>query len=267
MNLNQIDLIAVTSSPGLVGSLLVGINFAKGLSFSLKKPLIAVNHLKAHVAANYLTHKNLTPSFLALIISGGHTNIVLVRNYTEFKLIGKTVDDSVGETFDKIGRVLNINYPAGPEIDSLSKKGNCLKYSFPKPKVENSEFDFSFSGLKTAVINKIRKEELENKDFKIEDIAASFQEVVCNILSEKVFLAAKKTNQKKLVICGGVSANSKIRSCLEKEAEKNGIKIFMPDLKYCTDNAAMVASQGFFEFESGNFEKNYNLNAVSKISF
>lgn len=229
--------------------------------------MVAVNHLKAHVAANYLNQENLTPPFLALIISGGHTNIVLVKNYTEFSLIGKTVDDSIGETFDKIGRILKISYPAGPKIDSLSKLGDCLKYSFTKPKIKDSEFNFSFSGLKTAVINKIKEEELKNKNFKIEDLAASFQEVVCKILCEKVFLAAKKLNQKKLVVCGGVSANSKIRSSLKKEAKSLGIKVFLPNLKYCTDNAAMVASQGFFEFKAGNFEKNYNLNAVSKISF
>ena len=177
------------------------------------------------------------------------------------------MDDSIGETFDKIGRILKIDYPAGPKIDSLSKLGNCLKYSFTKPKLENSEFNFSFSGLKTAVINKIKEEELKNKNFKKEDIAASFQDVVCKILCEKVFLALKKTNQKKLVVCGGVAANSQIRSCLKKEAEKFKIELFLPNLKYCTDNAAMVASQGFFEFKAGNFEKNYNLNAISKVSF
>ena len=267
LNFSDIGLIAVTNTPGLVGSLLVGVNFAKGLSFSLKKPLVAVNHLKAHIAANYITNKDLTPPFLALIISGGHTNIIKVKNYCEFELIGKTVDDSIGETYDKIGRVLGLSYPAGEKIDKLSKKGDENRYVFPKPKVENNEFNFSFSGLKTAVINKIKSEKLKKKNIIIEDFCASFQKIITEIVCEKSIKAALKFDEKKLVVCGGVCANSSIRRNLIEIGEEKKIKVFLPDLKYCTDNAAMVACQGFFEFKNGFFEKDYKLNAIASYQF
>ena len=267
LKLKEIDAIAVTNTPGLVGSLLVGINFAKGLSFSLKKPLIAVNHLKAHVAANYICHKNLTPPFLALIISGGHSNLVEVKNFCDFKPISKTVDDSIGEAYDKIGRALNLSYPAGPKIDEISKNIKEIKYVFPKPKVRNNPLNFSFSGVKTAVLNKINEEKEKNNIIRIEDFAASFQKTICEIVSEKVSSAIKLKKSKKLVVCGGVSANSKIREDLKKLSQTLKFELFLPELKYCTDNAAMVASQAFFEFKNGNLQKDFSLNAISCYSF
>ena len=266
LDLKMIDAIAVTYSPGLVGSLLVGLNFAKGLSFSLKKPLIAVNHLKAHIAANYLCHENLKPPFLAMIISGGHTNIIEVKDYCNFKLIGKSVDDSVGEAFDKVGRALGFSYPAGAKIDEISKLGDDKKYTLPNPSVKNSEFNFSFSGIKTAVLNLIRKEK-DNVNYKIEDLAACFQNLVCEIISEKLFKASRVYGYTNIVVCGGVCANSAIRKKLKKEAENLNVNVFMPRLEFCTDNGAMVASQGYFEFKNGNIEKNYSLNAYSFSNF
>ncbi len=267
LNFSNIDTIAVTNTPGLVGSLLVGVNFAKGLSFSLNKPLVAVNHLKAHIAANYISNKNLTPPFLGLIISGGHTNIVKVKDFCDFKLIGKTVDDSIGEAYDKVGRALGLFYPAGAKIDKFSKIGNKNKYEFPKPVIENNEFNFSFSGLKTAVLNKINQEKSQKKEIIIEDFCSSFQKTITEIVSEKIFLAAEKFNEKKIVVCGGVCANSNIRENLFKIANLKGIELYLPDLKYCTDNAAMVASQGFYEVKNNNFEKNYSLNAIASYQF
>ncbi len=264
-NLKDVDVVAVTNTPGLVGSLLVGVNFAKGISFALKKPLVAVNHLKAHVAANYITHKNLSPPFLGLIISGGHTSIVEVKSYCNFKLVGKTLDDSVGETYDKIGRALGLKYPAGAKIDEIAKLGDETKYFFPKPKIQGNVFNFSFSGLKTAALNKLNKE--KNYYFKIEDFAASFQNVISQIICEKIFTAVKFYHSKKLVVCGGVSANSKIRKSLIEKSKNFGIQLFLPELSLCTDNAAMVASQAFFEFEFGNVQKDYGLNAVAYSEF
>ena len=266
LDLNQIDAIAATYSPGLVGSLLVGLNFAKGLSFSLKKPLIGINHLKAHIAANYLTNKDLKPPFLALIISGGHTNIVEVKDYCDFKLISRSVDDSVGEAFDKVGRALGFSYPAGAKIDEISKLGDKQKYKFPVPSVKNFEFNFSFSGLKTAVLNTIQKEKT-SPNYKVEDIAASFQNVICEIVCDKIFKAAIFYKYSKIVVCGGVCANSSIRKKLKKESENLNISLFMPELKFCTDNGAMVAAQGYFEFKNDNIEKNYGLNAFSISNF
>ncbi len=266
-SLSDIDGVAVTFSPGLIGSLLVGVNFAKGFCFATKKPLIAVNHLKAHIAANYLCHEDLSPPFLGLIISGGHTIIVNVLNYCDFKVIGKTLDDSVGEAYDKIGRALNLPYPAGALIDKLAKKGDETKFKFPKPKVSGSQFNFSFSGIKTAVLNTINKEKQNNNEILVEDFAASFQDVVSKIICEKIFLAIKKYYAKKLVIAGGVAANSRIRKDLTNLCYMNNVKIYLPELKYCSDNAAMVASQGFFEFENGNIEKDFSLNAVANSLF
>ena len=261
--LKEIDLIAVTNTPGLVGSLLVGVNFAKGLSFSLKKPLVAVNHLKAHVAANYIKHIKLTPPFIALIISGGHTSIFNVKNYCNFKLVGKTIDDSIGETYDKVGRALGFKYPAGAKIDEISKLGDENRYSFPKPNVQDNIFNFSFSGLKTAALNMLEKERKINENFKIEDFAASLQNVIADIVCEKIFKAANLFKQKKLVVCGGVCANSKIRKTIKQKAKILRIDVFMPDLEFCTDNAAMVAAQGYFEFKNKNFETDYSLNAIA----
>lgn len=266
LNFSDIDIIAVTNTPGLVGSLLVGVNFAKGLSFSLNKPLVAVNHLKAHIAANYIDNENLKPPFLGLIISGGHTNIVKVKDYCDFELIGRTVDDSIGEAYDKVGRTLGLVYPSGAKIDKLSKKGDKNRYNFTKPKVENNDFNFSFSGLKTAVLNKINKEKLKEKEIIVEDFCSSFQKTVTEIVCEKIFLAADRYNEKKVVVCGGVCANSSIRENLTKIAKLKKISLFLPKLKYCTDNAAMVASQGYFEAKNNNFE-NFSLNAIASYRF
>ena len=256
----DIDAVAVTFAPGLIGSLLVGVNFAKGLCFALNKPIIAVHHLKAHIAANYLSFENLKPPFIALVISGGHTNIVLVQDFLNFKIIGKTMDDAVGEAFDKIGRSLGLSYPAGAEIDKLSKLGDKNKYSFTKPKILNKKFCFSFSGMKTAVINTINNEKNKNENLS-KDIAASFQAVVCNILVEKTIEAAKFYNVHKIAVCGGVSANSGVREIFKHYCKINNIDLFIPELKFCTDNAAMVASQGYFQFKYNHESSAMNLNA------
>lgn len=264
LKINEIDCIATTFAPGLLGSLLVGVNYAKGLSFSLKKPLVAVHHLRSHIAANYLTHKNLKPPFLALIISGGHSNIVKVNDYCKFEPISKTYDDAVGEAFDKVARTIGLSYPGGAKLEKLAKNGNELSFKFPKPKIKNSELDFSFSGLKTAVINTLHNHKQKNKKINLADLAASFQLTVCKIINEKVEMTIKKLKMKKLVVAGGVCCNEKIRNSLKTLADQNGVEIFMPNKSLCQDNAAMVGAQAFFEFKNGKIAS-LNLNAVANL--
>lgn len=264
INLQQIDCVAVTFAPGLLGSLLVGVNYAKGLSFALNKPLIAVHHLRSHIAANYLTHKNLNPPFLALIISGGHSNIVLVQDYCKFKIIAKTQDDAVGETFDKIARALGFSYPGGAKLEQLAKNGNENAFILPKPKIKNSEFDFSFSGIKTAVLNIINQHKQKNVSINKADLAASFQFTICEILAEKVFLALNRLNLNKLVLAGGVCCNQKICNHLKVIAENKNIAFFKPENSLCQDNAAMVGAQAFYEFKNNNIAE-LNLNAIANL--
>ena len=248
--LEDVDAVAVTYGAGLMGALLVGVNFAKTLAFALKVPLIAVSHVHGHIGANYISHKDLEPPFLCLMVSGGHTAIVEVQDYCKFKLIGSTVDDSVGECFDKVARVLGLNYPGGPEVDKLAKEGqNVVKFNY-KPPLKDS-FDFSFSGLKTAVVNFVHNKEQKDEEFSKADVACSFQEIVTDELTHKALKACEKFGFKKLVIAGGVGANSRLREKLQESCEKMGVSLFMPVLKYCTDNAGMIGAIAYYYVKAG----------------
>ncbi len=243
--LQDIDAVAVTYGAGLMGALLVGVNFAKTLAYALKVPLIAVSHVHGHIGANYISHKELKPPFLCLMVSGGHTAIVNVEDYCKFNLIGTTVDDSVGECFDKVARVLGLSYPGGPNIDKLAKLGkNVVKFNY-KPPLKDT-YNFSFSGLKTAVVNFVHNKEQKNEEFSKEDLACSFQELVVEELSAKTVRACKNLGQTKLVVAGGVGANSRLREKLGVMCKENDVELFMPDLKYCTDNAAMIGSIAYY---------------------
>jgi N6-L-threonylcarbamoyladenine synthase len=251
IDLNDIDFISVTEGPGLVGALLVGMSFAKALSYSLDIPLIGVNHIKGHICANYISHENLEPPFIALVISGGHTYLVDVTGYDEYKVIGRTRDDAVGEAFDKVARTLGLPYPGGPMIDKLSKVGNPEAINFPRVYLEGNSYDFSFSGLKTAVLNYLNQMKQKNETITIEDVAASFQMAVIDVLSEKTFRLLNEIKRNKLAIAGGVAANSGIRDIFTKKALENGIELFIPDMNLCTDNAAMIGSAGYYSYISG----------------
>ena len=265
LDFSQIDAVAVTFAPGLIGSLLVGVSYAKGLSFALKKPLIAVHHLRSHIASAYLSNQNLKPPFLALIISGGHSHIVYVKDYCRFKVVGRTRDDAAGEAFDKVARALGYPYPGGVQVDLAAKSGNKNAYDFPRPKVEGSEFDFSFSGLKTAVLNQINNFKQKSLEPNKNDLCASFQEAVCDMISARIVLAARKFSQNQIVVCGGVCANSAIRARLKKECEKNNLTLYLPNIALCGDNAAMVASQGYYEFLNNNIA-DMSLNAFASLA-
>jgi len=255
----DIDAITPTYGPGLVGALLVGLSYAKALSFALDKPLVGVNHIQGHIAANYITYKELQPPFLCVLISGGNTQIVNVKSYTEFEVIGKTRDDAIGEAFDKVARVVGLGYPGGPKVDKLAKEGKPI-YKLPKTHFENS-LDFSFSGIKTAVINLNHN----TPDINRADLCASFQKAVTEVLVENIEQAIKQTGSTKLAIAGGVSANSYIRNAmLELEKDIKGLKVYLPDMKLCTDNAAMIASAGYYNFIEGKTHK-LDLNAIPNL--
>ncbi|MGN0689784.1 MAG: tRNA (adenosine(37)-N6)-threonylcarbamoyltransferase complex transferase subunit TsaD [Oscillospiraceae bacterium] len=265
LTLKDIDAVAVTYAPGLIGALLVGTSFAKGLALAAKKPLVPVHHIAGHIAANYLSHEELKPPYLCLVASGGHSHIVEILDYTKFKVIGRTRDDAAGECFDKVGRVIGFPYPAGKFIDDASKNGNPNAYKLPKPVVNGSVYDFSFSGLKTAVINMAHHAEQVGESINRDDMAASFQKTVAEILTEKTILAAKDTGYKTVALAGGVSANSGVRELLQKECDKNGFKLYMPPLFLCGDNAAMIACQGYYDFLAGK-RADASLNAVATLS-
>lgn len=249
---DDIDAIAVTCAPGLIGSLLVGVSFAKGLSYSCGKPLIPVHHLRGHIAANYLAHPELEPPFLCLVVSGGHSHIVEVLDYTKLNVVGRTRDDAAGEAFDKTARSMGLPYPGGVHLDRLAEKGDPKAYTFPKPRVDGSPYDFSFSGLKTAVINTIHNMEQKGQEVPREDMAASVRKCVVDILTEKFMAAADALGYKKLAIAGGVSANSELRSRMQGLCEKTGRGLYIPPLSLCGDNAAMIGSQGYYEYAVGN---------------
>lgn len=253
----DIDAITPTYGPGLVGALLVGVSYAKALSFAINKPLVGVNHIQGHIAANYLTYKELKPPFLCLLVSGGNTQIVYVRDYTEFEVLGKTRDDAIGEAFDKVARVVGLDYPGGPKVDKLAKTGTP-NIKLPKTHFENS-LDFSFSGIKTAVININHN----TKDINKADLCASFEKTVTEVLIENIRKAIEQTGMKSLAIAGGVSANSYIRSEILK-LQSDDLKVYMPDLKLCTDNAAMIGSAGYYNFINGKRDE-FDLNAVPNL--
>lgn len=248
--LQDIDAVAVTYGAGLVGALLVGVNFAKTLAYALNLPLIAVSHVHGHIGANYISHQDLTPPFLCLMVSGGHTALVQVEDYCKFHLLGSTVDDSVGECFDKVARVLKEPYPGGPNIDRLAKQGkNFVKFNY-KPPLHDS-LNFSFSGLKTAVVNYVHNKEQVGESFSKEDVAYTFQELATDELCSKAMRACNQFGQDKLVVAGGVGANSRLRAKLQDFATKNHIKLYAPDLKYCTDNGAMIGAIAYYYILAG----------------
>lgn len=265
MTLDDIDAIAVTAAPGLIGALLVGVNFAKGLAVSSGKPLIPVHHLRGHIAANYLAHPDLKPPFLCLVVSGGNSHIVEVKDYTDFHLIGRTRDDAAGECFDKAARAMGMTYPGGIALDKLAEEGNPKAYPFPRPKVDGSPYDFSFSGLKTAVLNLLHNAEQKGEMLSIPDVCASFRSRVVDMLCENTMLAAQNTGATKLVLAGGVSANKELRRRMEECCKKQGISLFMPPLQYCGDNAAMIGSQAFYEYQAGVCGTE-ELNALATLS-
>ena len=248
--LDDIDAIAVTYAPGLVGALLVGVNFAKGLAFSTGKPLIPVHHIRGHIAANYLAHKELEPPYMCLVASGGNSIIVRVLDYTSFELVGQTVDDAAGEAFDKSARAMGFPYPGGAFIDKASKTGDAAKYKLPKPHTVNP-YDFSFSGLKTAVINLIHNTEQRGEELDINSLAACFQKTVSEILTDKFIGAAREFNCRKIALAGGVAANGGLRETLRAAADKNGMELFIPPISLCGDNAAMIGCQAFYEYRAG----------------
>lgn len=253
----DIDVVTPTYGPGLVGALLVGLSYGKALSFAINKPLVGVNHIQGHIAANYITHKDLKPPFLCVMMSGGNTQLVHVKNYTEFEVLGKTRDDAIGEAFDKVARVVGLGYPGGPKVDKLAKEGNPEAITLPKTHFDN--LDFSFSGIKTAVINLHHK----TPDINKADLCASFEKTVTEILIENTKKALKQINVKTVALAGGVSANSYIRNEFLKLKEI-GIEVYMPDLKLCTDNAAMIASAGYYNFVDGKRDE-LDLNAVPNL--
>ncbi len=254
---DDIDAIAVTQGPGLVGALLVGVSYAKGLSYVLKKPLIATNHIEGHIAGNYLTYPELEPPFLCLIISGGHTHLVNVKNYTEFEILGKTKDDAIGEAFDKVARVVGLGYPGGPKIDNMAKEGTA-NIKLPISHFDN--LDFSFSGIKTAVINLHHK----TPDINKADLCASFESAVTEMLIYNVDKAVKQYGFDKIVLAGGVSRNSYIRQAFDKYREEKNIKVYYPEPVLCTDNAAMIAAAGYYNFINGE-RAELNLNAIPNL--
>ena len=264
LKLEEIDAIAVTYAPGLIGALLVGVNFAKGLAMSSGKPIVPVHHLRSHIAANYITSPELKPPFLCLIVSGGHSHIVEVKDYTDLHVLGRTRDDAAGEAFDKAARAMGMPYPGGVEMDRRAEGGNPNAFQLPHPTVDGAPYDYSFSGLKTAVINLIHNAEQKGQTLPTEDLAASFRKAVVDCLVKNFVKAAQDTGSTKLVIAGGVSANSLLRGRLYKECEARGWKFYMPELKLCGDNAAMVGAQGYYEYLSGN-TAGFDLNACAAM--
>ena len=247
----DLDAVAVTFAPGLIGAVLVGVSFAKGLAYSAGKPLVGVHHLRGHIAALYLTHPDLKPPFLCLVASGGHSHIVQVEDYTRFHVLGRTVDDAAGEAFDKVARTLGLPYPGGPSVANAAKTGNPHAYRLPVPHVEG-KYNVSFSGLKTAVLNAVNQAQMKNEEINVPDLAASFQERIAGILAEKLLLAAADTGAKQVCLAGGVAANGRLRQLVNDGAQKLGAKVYLPELKFCGDNGAMIAAQGYYQYMAGH---------------
>ena len=261
---SDIEAVAVTFAPGLIGALLVGVNFAKGLALSLGVPLIPVHHLRSHIAANYIAHPDLKPPFLCLLVSGGNTVIAEVLDYTHFNILGATMDDAAGECFDKAARFMGLSYPGGVTLDKIATVADREKYPLPTPKTGENDLNFSFSGLKTAVINLIHKSNQKGEEVDIPVLCATLRQKVCDILITATLKAAERKGYTKIALAGGVSANSELRSRFEEECKERNLELYFPPLKYCGDNAAMVGVQGFYEFESGN-TAGQDLNATATL--
>ena len=264
VTLEQIDGIAVTHAPGLIGALLVGVNFAKGLSLATGKPLIPTHHLRSHIAANYLAFPDLAPPFLCLVVSGGHSHIVAVDDYTRFRVLGRTRDDAAGECFDKAARAMGMPYPGGVALDREAENGNPDAFPLPRPRVEGSRYDFSFSGLKTAVLNLLHHAEQKGETLPRADVCASFRRAVVDMLAGNFLQAAADTGAKTLVLAGGVSANKGLRERMQAACAERGLKLYVPPLALCGDNGAMVGAQGYYEWLAGN-TAGMDLNAVASL--
>lgn len=253
ITMDDVDIIASTRGPGLIGALLVGLTAGRGLALATGKPFVGVNHIRGHVCANYLTHPDLEPPFVGLIVSGGHSYLIHVEDYIDFTLYGKTRDDAAGEAFDKVARAMDIGYPGGPVIDKLSKEGKET-YELPRVMLERGSYDFSFSGLKTAVLNELNNAKQKGEEIRVADMAASFQNAVVDVLTEKTYRLAHELGEKKIVLAGGVSANSGLRAAMEKRGAEEGIEVYYPDPILCTDNGAMIASVGYYSYMKGEEE-------------
>ena len=265
MTLSEVDAIAVTYAPGLIGALLVGVNFAKGLCMASGKPLIPVHHLRSHIAANYLTSPELTPPFLCLVVSGGHTHLVEVRDYTDLRVLGQTRDDAAGEAFDKAARAMGLPYPGGIELDRRAEEGNENAFRLPHPRVDGAPLDFSFSGLKTAVINLLHNAKQRGEEVNLTDLMASYRKAVVDCLEENTVKAMEQTGSQKLVIAGGVSANRLLRRRLQSMSDKRHWQFYCPEIRYCGDNAAMVGAQAYYEYQAGH-TAGLDLNAKPELS-
>ncbi len=264
LGIDDIDAIAVTYGPGLVGALLIGINYAKSLAYAWDKPLIGVNHIEGHISANYIEDKSLEPPFMCLVVSGGHTHLVYVEDYGKYEVMGRTRDDAAGEAYDKISRALNLGYPGGPKIDKLAKSGNKEAIYFPRAKLNEESLDFSFSGLKSAVLNYINQTTQKGGKIIEADVAASFQESVIDVLIEKLIKAAKLKGCDKIALAGGVASNSKLREVLEMKCENNKLLLYRPSPILCTDNAAMIASCAYYKYKNKEFA-DFSLNASPNL--
>lgn len=264
MNLRDVDAIAVTYGPGLVGALLVGVAEAKALSFATGIPLIGVHHIEGHISANYIEHPDLEPPFLSLVVSGGHTHLVNVKGYGQYEVLGRTRDDAAGEAFDKVARAIGLGYPGGPKIDKVAKEGNPEAIKFPRAKVNGSELDFSFSGLKSAVLNYLNTCEMKGEEISVPDVAASFQKAVVDVLTEHAVEATLERGADKIALAGGVASNSALRGSMEKACKENGITLYVPSPIYCTDNAAMIGAAAYYEYMQGNFA-DMTLNAIPAL--
>lgn len=264
VTLDDIDAIGVTYGPGLVGALLVGVSAAKAIAFAKNKPLIGVHHIEGHVSANFIEHKDLKPPFLCLIVSGGHTHLVMMKDYGEFEIIGRTRDDAAGEAFDKVARAIGLGYPGGPKIDKAAKEGNPHAMEFPRAHVGDSPYDFSFSGLKSAVLNYINHANMMGEEISVPDIAASFQNAVVDVLVEHSMLAAKAYGVDKIVMAGGVASNSALRAGMKKACDEHGLEFYYPSPILCTDNAAMIGAAAYYEYMNGAVS-GWDLNAVPNL--
>lgn len=264
VTLEDIDAVGVTYGPGLVGALLVGMQYAKSLAYSMEKPLIGVNHIEGHICANFIEHKDLKPPFVCLVVSGGHTFIVHMKDFGDFEVIGQTRDDAAGEAYDKVARAIGLGYPGGPKIDKLSKEGNAEAIKFPRANFHDDTLDFSFSGLKSAVLNYLNKMEMTGQEINRADVAASFQKALVDVLVDNVIKTCSMKKVDKIAIAGGVASNSALRHALISAGEKNGINVLFPSPILCTDNAAMIGSAAYFEYISGR-RADLNLNAVPNL--
>ena len=264
VTLDDIDAIGVTYGPGLVGALLVGVAEAKAIAFAKNKPLVGVHHIEGHISANYVENKELEPPFVALVVSGGHTHLVKVNDYGEYEIVGRTRDDAAGEAFDKVARAIGLGYPGGPKIDKLAKEGNPDAIEFPRAHVDDAPYDFSFSGIKSAVLNYINSANMQGKEINHADVAASFQKAVVDALVSRAVRLAKECGMDKLAIAGGVASNSALRAAIQEECTKNNISFYSPSPVLCTDNAAMIGAAAYYEYIKG-IRHGYDLNAIPNL--